>query len=78
MLSFSEKKRLDLILCKIHFRKLFYVYEKKKIKNQLRKDLLKHYSELNDLKYILHKRIEDNIEYYDKENLIDEINEIDI
>lgn len=78
MLSFSEKKRLDLVLCKIHFRKLFYVYEKNKIKIQLRKDLLKHYSELNDLKYIIHMKIEANIENYDKENLIQEINEIEI
>ena len=44
----------------------------------LRKDLLKHYSELNDLRYILHKKFEDNIEYYDKENLINEINDIEI
>ena len=55
-----------------------YCLEKNKIKKQLRKDLLKHYSELNDLKYIIQKKIEDNIKDNDKENLINEINEIDI
>tara|TARA_B100000401_G_scaffold428872_1_gene361906 strand:+ start:358 stop:594 length:237 start_codon:yes stop_codon:yes gene_type:complete len=77
MFSFYEKKRLELIYCKIHFRKLRYSLEKKRIKNELRKDLLKHYSELNDLKYIIHRKIEANIENYDKENLIQEINEIE-
>ena len=67
MLSFCEKKRLKLIYCKIHFRKLLYNLEKQRIKNELRKDLLKHYSELNDLKYIINKKIKDNISTYDKE-----------
>tara|TARA_Y100000741_G_scaffold275985_1_gene215849 strand:- start:3653 stop:3889 length:237 start_codon:yes stop_codon:yes gene_type:complete len=78
MLSFCERNRLELIYYKINYRKLMYCLEKNKIKKQLRKDLLKHYSELNDLKYIIQKKIEDNIKDNDKENLINEINEIDI
>jgi len=78
MLTFYEKKKLELIYYRIYFRKIRYNLEKNRIKHKLRKDLLQHYSALNDLKYIINKKIEDNIEDYDKENLIYEINEIHI
>tara|TARA_Y100000591_G_C21742417_1_gene650104 strand:- start:713 stop:949 length:237 start_codon:yes stop_codon:yes gene_type:complete len=78
MLNYYEKKKLELIYYRINFAKLRYNVEKTRIKKNFKKELLKYYSELNDLRYVINKKIEDNIEDYDKENLIYEINEIDI